>query len=296
MRRATVPALVLTLAACASGGGGGTGTPEPQPQPQPGPPDSLFVDEFDGAAIDRARWQVYTGQVFNSEVQAYTDEAATMRIVTGAEAEGASGGALLIQAVHRPGTRAAGGASDFASGRLHGRASFRFGTVSARMKLPAGAGFWPAFWLLGVGNWPDHGEIDIMENVGEPSWVNAALHGPGYSGNTPLVRRDTLPAGADVTTWHVYTVNWTPAFVSFRVDDAEYYRVERDEVTRYGVPAAIDSVKYVILNLALGGTYPNGVNGVTTPYFGLPQSSVDRIGRGEARVLVDWVRWTRPRQ
>jgi beta-glucanase (GH16 family) len=285
--------LCSLLAACASGGG--TGTERTDPEPVPTVLDTLFIDEFDGTAIDRAKWDVYTGQVFNAEVQAYVDDTATMRIVRGADAPGATGGALLIHALHRPGTVQGGTRADFASGRLHGRQSFRYGTVSARMKLPTGAGLWPAFWLLGVGNWPDHGEIDIMENVGDSTWVNAALHGPGYSGNTPLVRRDTFPAGTDATGWHVYEVRWTPAFLSFRVDDAEFYRVERGDVTQYGVPAAIDSVKYVILNLALGGGYPNGVNGVRTPYLGLPESSVDRIRRGEARVLVDWVRWTRDR-
>jgi hypothetical protein len=40
-----------------------------------------------------------------------------------------------------------------------------------------------------------------MENVGDPAWVSVALHRPGYSGNTPLFHRDTLPASRDVTAW-----------------------------------------------------------------------------------------------
>ena len=77
---------------------------------------------------------------------------------------------------------------DFTSGRLEGRGKFEFtyGVVSARVKLTAGAGLWPAFWTLGTGPWPATGEMDIMENVGDPSWTNIALHGPGYSGNTPF--------------------------------------------------------------------------------------------------------------
>lgn len=272
--------------------------PEPEPGPAPGNRgvDTVFVDEFDGAAIDRTKWHVYTGQVFNSEVQEYVDDTATMRTVTGAEAEGASGGALLIHARHRPGARETGARSEFASGRLHGRQTFSYGTVSARMKLPNGSGLWPAFWLLGVSGWPSAGEIDVMENVGDPSWVNAALHGPGYSGNTPFVRRSGFGLDDDVTRWHVYEVTWTSSDVAFRVDGNEYYRVVRDDIARHGEPGAVlDSAKYVILNLALGGTYPSAVNGVRTPYLGLPQSTVQQIGAGGARVLVDWVRWTRPR-
>lgn len=291
MRIFAFPAIVLLVVAC--GRSTGSTGPVTEIPPSNTPTATVFADEFDGTAIDRAKWEVYTGQVFNNEVQEYVDDTATMRIVHGAEAEGASGGALLIQARYHPGARAAGGRSDFASGRLHGRQTFSRGTVSARMKLPPGAGLWPAFWLLGVSSWPAAGEIDIMENVGDSSWVNAALHGPGYSGNTPFVRRDTLTPATDVTAWHVYEVSWAQAFVLFKVDGAEYYRVERTDIGAHGPPAAImDSAKYVILNLALGGGYPSAVNGVRTPYLGLPQSTVDLIGRGEARVLVDWVRWT----
>jgi beta-glucanase (GH16 family) len=254
---------------------------------------TVFADEFSGSAVDRARWTVYTGPVYNAEEQHYTDDGETVRIVRGAEAEGAADGALLIEARHRPGAVVAGRRSDFASGRLHGRVLFRHGTVAARMKLPAGAGLWPAFWLLGGGRWPATGEIDVMENVGDPAWVSVALHGPGYSGDTPLVRRAPFPAPRDATGWHEYAVTWTADSVVFRVDGAPIYRVTRAEVARHGPPAALDSAKYVVLNLAIGGQYPAGVNGVRTPYLGLPDSTVRLIRDGRARVLVDWVRATR---
>ena len=43
--------------------------------------------------------------------------------------------------------------------------------------------------MLGNGIWPTTGEVDIMENIGETEWANAAVHGPGYSGETPFVNR-----------------------------------------------------------------------------------------------------------
>src|SRR5688500_11006730 len=250
----------------------------------------LFADEFSGPALDRTKWTVYTGPVYNSELQEYVDDSATVSLARGAAAEGAVDGALVIRA-RRRGPQAGGPLRpEFVSGRLHGRVLFRFGTVAARMKLPAGAGLWPAFWLLGGGEWPASGEIDVMENVGDSTWVSVALHGPGYSGDTPLVRRTTLPAARDATQWHEYAVTWTADSIVFRVDGETAYRVTRDQVAAHGPPAALDSAKYVVLNLALGGTYPAAVNGVRAPRLGLPDATVERIRDDEAKLLVDWVR------
>jgi beta-glucanase (GH16 family) len=261
-------------------------------------PATIFHDDLSGATLDRSRWRVYvTGTVFNNEQQAYVDTVETIRIVRGAEAAGASEGALLIQAHYRPGVSASGRSFDFVSGRIHtlGTMSFLYGTAAARIKLPAGAGLWPAFWLLGNGAWPETGEIDVMENVGDPAWISVALHGGGYFGNTPLARRDTLPAGFDAVTWHVYATDWTPDSIVFRVDNVAFYRVSRSEVEQYG-PWAFANEKHVILNLALGGAYPAAINGVQGPYVGLADSTVQRIRNGEARLLVDWVRITQPRR
>ena len=252
----------------------------------------LFADEFSGSAVDRTRWTLYTGEVYNSELQEYVDDSVNAYIARGAEAAGASDGALVITARRRAGETGRPGRAEFTSARLHGRQLHRFGTVAARIKLPAGTGLWPAFWLLGAGDWPAHGEIDVMENVGDPTWVSVALHGPGYSGNTPLTQRWTLP-GSDVTAWPEYAVTWTADSVVFRVDTATIYRVTRTQVAAYGAPAALDSAKYVVLNLALGGEYPAAVNGIRSPRLGLPASTLPLIDRGDAKMLVDWVRWTR---
>ncbi|HTK47715.1 MAG TPA: acetylxylan esterase [Gemmatimonadaceae bacterium] len=256
----------------------------------------VFADEFDGDALDRARWTVrVTGRTVNEEQQAYVDDSTTLRIVHGAAARGAEGGALEIRGRSRPGHRTPeGNRFDFVSGRLdtRGKVEFTYGIAAARMRLPAGDGFWPAFWVLGTGPWPATGEIDVMENVGDPSWVSAAMHGPGYSGNTPLVQRDRFPAGQDATGWHVYAVEWRPDELIFRVDDRETYRVTRAMVAPYG-RWAFDNPKFLILNLALGGGYPRSVNGTKgPPYVGLPDSTVRRIRAGDAAVLVDWVRVT----
>jgi hypothetical protein len=83
-----------------------------------------------------------------------------------------------------------------------------------------------------------------------------------------------------------------PEELVFRVDGQEYYRVSKAMVEEHG-RWAFDNPKFLILNLALGGAYPVGVNRVKEPYLGLPGETVERIKAGEGKVLVDWVRVTR---
>src|SRR3954465_6278323 len=173
--------------------------------PQPAaPPRTLFADEFAGTALDRAKWNVIvTGRTVNNEQQAYIDSPDVLSV---------SGGVLTIRPHYRPGFKTSEGkAFDFVSGRLDTRDKFDFtyGTAAARMKLSGGAGLWPAFWALGDGRWPDTGEIDIMENIGDASWTSAAPHGPGYFGDPPLVKRAPFAGRRDARDWHVYSVDWT---------------------------------------------------------------------------------------
>lgn len=244
----------------------------------------LFEDEFSGSALDRAKWNVIvTGRTVNNEQQAYIDSTDVLDV---------GGGTLTIRPRFRAGYRTEeGNAFDFVSGRIdtRGKFDFAYGTAAARMKLAAGAGLWPAFWALGNGRWPDTGEIDVMENVGEPTWTSVALHGPGYFGNTPLVKRATV----DITAWHVYAVDWTPDTLVFRIDEREIYRVAKADVEKYG-RWSFDNPKHLIVNLALGGTYPHGVNSLDKPYPGLSQATVDAIKQDKVAIAVDWVRVTQP--
>jgi hypothetical protein len=256
----------------------------------------VFLDDFTGETLDRTKWNVVvTGQWVNNEQQAYIDSPEVIRIVHGAAAEGAANGALELRAVSRPGFVTPNNRRfEFVSGRIDTRGKFEsaYGTWAARMKLPAGAGLWPAFWALGTGRWPDTGEVDIMEYVGGTDWVSAALHGPGYSGNTPLVKRTPLPAGRGPTGWHIYSVDWSPGEFLFKVDGVVYYQVTRAMIETHG-RYAYENPKFVILNLALGGNYPMSVNGEKgPPHPGLPEATVALIQAGQAKVLVDWVRVT----
>ena len=260
-------------------------------------PTVVFFDDFSGPEINRSNWNVtITGQTVNGELQAYVDSAETISIVKGDEAAGATNGALLIRGVWKPWfTSPQGRTYDFISGRMDTRRKFEFayGTWSARMKLTSAPGLWPAFWALGTGRWPDCGEIYIMENIGQSDWISCALHEQGNTTrHTSQETRFHFPKDKDITSWHIYSVDWSPDSLVFKVDGEITFTVTKEKVTQQGV-WEFDNQKYVILNLALGGQYPASVNKATTPYRGLPDATVQLIKDGKANVLVDWVRVTK---
>jgi beta-glucanase (GH16 family) len=257
--------------------------------------DTIFFDDFATPGLDSTKWNVETtGMHFNNELQAYVDSTVAISFINGG-AEGAANGALVLQPHFAPGFVTKDGQKfDFISGRINTRTKveFTYGTVAARIKLTAGAGLWPAWWMLGTGNWPETGEVDIMENIGEKDWANAAVHGKGYSGDAGLVNRLYFPEKKDVTSWHVYAVDWAPDSMVFKYDDVPMFRVTKPMAQFFG-EWAFNTPKFLILNFAVGGVYPFKVNGVKEPYYGLPASTFKSIKNKESKMLVDWVRVTK---
>ncbi|MFB4421740.1 discoidin domain-containing protein [Streptomyces sp. QL37] len=253
-----------------------------------------FFDDFTGSGLDRSKWRVVrTGTEMgpvNGESQAYVDSPANIRT---------ENGSLVLESKYCKGcTSTPNGTFDFTSGRVDTNTKFDFtyGKVSARMKLPVGDGFWPAFWMLGSDvddpavSWPGSGETDIMENIGYGDWTSSALHGPGYSADGNIGKQQTYPAGGRADQWHTYGVEWTPEGMTFTVDDRVVQQTSRQKLESTRGKWVFDHNQYVILNLALGGAYPAGWNKVTQPYWGLPQSSVDRVAQGGVKAEIDWVR------
>lgn len=257
---------------------------------------ALFFDDFSGAELDRSKWNVeVSGPVHNDELQCYIDSKETAYLVPSDQSPGSENGALILHPRFRAGTRSTLGRSyDFVSARLNTRGKFDFthGSCSARIRMPDAVGAWPAFWMLGNGNWPDSGEIDIMEYVGEKDWVGVAVHGPRYSGETPVVNKFVFDPGTDVTDWHVYSVDWTPNELLFRVDGRLTYRVTRTMIEHYG-KWVFDEPQFVIVNFAVGGIYPFKTNGIRKPYYGLSDSTLERIKAGDLKMEVDWVKVTK---
>jgi beta-glucanase (GH16 family) len=245
----------------------------------------VWSDEFDGPAgarIDSTKWSYETGDGCaegicgwgNNEKESYTDAAENVALN--------GQGQLMIVARRAPaGLACTYGPCLYTSGRIttRGKMLAAPGRVEARIKLPAGQGLWPAFWMLGhtspLVRWPDCGELDIMENKGsQPSTTSSAVHGPGYSGQTPFAHANTLASVVLSDDFHTFAVEWNSVAVQFFVDGNPHYWVTRDAIESYG-KSILDQPFFLMLNLAVGGHFD-----------GDPQS--DAIF--PATMLVDYVR------
>ncbi|MBZ4334909.1 glycoside hydrolase family 16 protein [Corallococcus interemptor] len=244
----------------------------------------VWSDEFDGTRVDPSNWRIQTDVHVNNEQQQYTASPDNVSV---------SGGTLKLTAR----MRTANG-YPFTSGRVEsaGKREFKHGRVEARIKLPVGVGLWPAFWMLGhdihTAGWPACGELDIMENVGYGDWVSVALHGPGYSGDTPINGR-FFPR-TPVSDWHEYSVETSPEAIHWYIDGERVKTSTREEVERHGA-WAYDKPLFIIFNFAVGGGYPEGVNKTKEPYFGVPQATADLLRDTPQTMEVDWVRVSQKR-
>ncbi|HTR26849.1 MAG TPA: glycoside hydrolase family 16 protein [Terriglobales bacterium] len=238
----------------------------------------VWSDEFNGpngSSVDTSKWVIETGGKGwgNHELEYYTDRPENSFI---------QDGHLVIRALKEKYKGRDRVTRNYTSARMKtfGKFSQKYGRFEARIKVPAGQGMWPAFWLLGndieeVG-WPACGEVDIMENIGkEPSIVHGSIHGPGYTGTVGLEAPYTLPAGQRFSDdYHVFAVEWGPDSVAFYVDKTLY--VTRTPANlRPGWKWVFDKPYFLILNLAVGGDWP-----------GAP----DRTTKFPKDMLVDYVR------
>lgn len=289
--RSIMAMALLSLSACAT-------VPSGQPM-------LVWSDEFDGPAIDPAKWSfdVDCWGGGNDERQCYTDRAKNARIEDGALVIEAHREDFTGPAVHAtmvtPQNAGTTQTKPFTSAELltRGKAAWKYGRISVRAELPQGQGTWPAIWMLpedwSRGPWPLSGEIDIMEavNLGVPSETcpggkeNTVL-GTLHFGELPPNTRhkgDETPYPPILSGFHTYTLDWTPEEMVWTVDGSVFARRQRGDWYTAAAPndrdAPFDAPFHLILNLAIGGRLPEG--------RGL--GGVDETGFPK-RMRVDWVR------
>lgn len=207
----------------------------------------------------------------NNELQYYTDRSENVTV---------ENGYLLITAQEESFQ-----GSSYTSARIKTQGLFEqaYGRFEARIKVPYGKGYWPAFWLLGndcdVNVWPACGEIDIMEFVGDqPTKVFGSAHGPGYSAGESISKDFVLENSRFDTEFHVFGIEWSPDYINYYVDDVLYQQITRetiaDETDGQG-EWVFDGPFYIILNVAIGGNLPGSPSSETV----FPQT-----------MIVDYVR------
>jgi len=213
----------------------------------------VWADDFEGDSLeqpDTLKWSYDIGRGDNGwgngELQYYTDRLENVHL------DGSSH--LRIRAFRD----SIEGAS-YSSARLKTKGKFeqKYGRFEARIQPPTGEGIWPAFWMLGTNidsvGWPQCGEIDIMEVIGEArNEIHGSLHGPGHSAGEAITTTYTLPSGEVDNDFHLYAVEWNSDSIVFYVDEEPYQRVNRTSIRGEWV---YNTPFYMLINLAIGGTY-----------------------------------------
>jgi beta-glucanase (GH16 family) len=258
----------------------------------------VMADEFDvDGEPNPANWTFDIGRGplgegwGNNELQYYTDRPENAIV---------QNGYLIITAKQE----SFSGAS-YTSARLKTRNKIeqKYGRFEARIKLPQGKGLFPAFWMLGsnycespafdangnvfcdssspdyeAGNvlWPQCGEIDIMEYLGnKPTEIFGTIHGPGFAGGNSISKKYNLSNDRFDTDFHIFGIEWTENHINWYVDNVLYNQITRSDVEEKGGEWVFDNSFFMLLNLAVGGNLP----GSPTMDTSFPQ-----------RKIVDYVR------
>lgn len=280
--------ILLALSACGGGGGGGGGNdpaPPAPPAPPPAPPPSsinvnidnptltvadnqpvtpggpmtlVWSDEFDGEKLDPEVWFFETGDGSqygipgwgNAEWEWYLPDSALL-----------SDGMLVITA-----RKEAMEGKTHTSARINtrDRFAFRYGRIEARVRLPAGQGVWPAFWMMPqdnvYGTWAASGEIDVVEaiNLGGSGGnkIHGTIHHGGAWPNNTLTGNEYEVSTNVTTDFHTYALEWDVDEMRWYVDGTLYGVINSWSTEAADYPAPFDESFYIIFNVAVGGNWP----------------------------------------
>lgn len=236
----------------------------------------VWGDEFDGDSLNRDDWNVETHEKgwVNSELQEYVDSEENIQV---------KDRKLVINPVKKVSSIESNDAAltkeavSYTSGRIstQNKQTFIYGRFECRAKVPKGQGYLPAFWLMAndenvYGQWPRCGEIDCMEVMGQET--NKA-YGTIHYGNPHAQSQGTYYTGENEKDFsedfHVFTCDWEPGKITWYVDGVKYHEESDWHSTTVGqgtltYPAPFDQPFYIVLNLAVGGSWVGNPNDETS--------------------------------
>jgi beta-glucanase (GH16 family) len=236
----------------------------------------IWADEFNQNSLNANNWDAKTvPQSNNNEKQYYTSRTDNVFV---------SNGQLTLRA--KPEVY---GNKKFTSGKVvtKGRREFKYGRVEIRAKLPTGQGMWPAFWLMPVvdnyGEWPNSGEIDIMEHVScSMGNIYSTIHCGAY--NWPMhTEKQGMLVVPTVADWHVYALEWTEDKLEAFVDNQRTVLFLNDKKND-PMTWPFNKKFYIILNVAVAGDWGGFCLGGKNPVFSVP----------EGDFVIDYVRLYAP--
>lgn len=218
-----------------------------------------WEDQFNQDGLPNpAIWSYEVGKIRNNEAQFYTK----------ARLENArvENGMLLIEA-----RKDNFDGNEITSASIHtsGKKSMLYGKIEVRAKVPEGRGSWPAIWMLGESktkkiNWPECGEIDIMENVGyDPDKVHFNVHTKAYNHVMNTNKGKIVPDINPSQDFHIYAIEWYTDRIDFFLDGTKQFTFMKEEGNDKW---PFDKSQYLILNLAIGGAW-GGQKGIDDTKF-----------------------------
>jgi hypothetical protein len=281
-RRPLRRVLLAVVSAVALATAGATAAQGAAPTPPSGWT-QVFLDDFNGTAgsgVNTSDWQYATGTSYPGGPANWgTGEVETMTNSTSNVSLDGNGNLRITPLRDSAGRWTSGrietNRTDFqppAGGKLR---------VESRLQMPnvtgtAAEGYWPAFWMLGAPyrgnyqNWPSVGELDIMENVQGRNQVWATMHcgtNPGGPCNetTGIGSSTACPGTTCQSGFHTYTMEWdrsvTPETIRFSVDGTQFHSVNANQVDATTWTNATNHGFFIILNVAMGGAFPDAFGG-----------------------------------
>ncbi|MGZ3756376.1 MAG: glycoside hydrolase family 16 protein [Mucilaginibacter sp.] len=219
---------------------------------------AAWSDEFDyTGSPDSTKWTYDLGGTGwgNNELEYYTKSLNNVSVANG----------LLTITARKESI----GGMNYSSARMvsKGSGNLLYGRIEIKAKLPSGTGTWPAIWMLPndyvYGNWPNSGEVDIMEMVGyDPNNVHFSAHNQTYFGGNSKTSTYNIPTSS--TEFHLYREDWTPYAIRGYYDNNLVFTY-----TNNGMGAAFwpyDQKFHLLMNVAVGGNW-GGIKGVDNTAF-----------------------------